>query len=156
LEEAKDILRKARELFEKTMIGDHTLRLRMQEAETLIRLGYFDEAYRNCLEVFEKENREINDYNELFFNTAHYNAGVIKYKVGDLKKSLRHFKDFAIGMNEFCKKFLSKEKYNQLLKENAFAVISDEKQIKECLQNALKIFSVVCMSGSEFISDYVG
>ncbi|MDR2408279.1 MAG: hypothetical protein LBE13_09245 [Bacteroidales bacterium] len=54
LESAKKILRKAHELFDKTMIGDHIFRVRMQEAETLIRLGYYDDAYKNCIDVLEK------------------------------------------------------------------------------------------------------
>lgn len=155
LSEAKRSFEKARELFDKTMIGDHSLRLRMQEAETLVRLGEFNQAYKNCIDVLDKRNRERNDYNELFFNTAHYNAGVIQYKIGVYEKALRHFQDFATGMEKFCKVFLSQEKYAKLLSINAFEIIDDVARLKDCLKNALNIYREVCMEGSEFVADYV-
>jgi hypothetical protein len=55
----------------------------------------------------------------------------------------------------FCKKFLSKQKYEKLLSENAFEVVTDKNMLKKCFKNALVIYSVVCLSGSEFITDYV-
>jgi hypothetical protein len=88
------------------MIGDHWVRLRMQETEVLVRLNELQSAYKNCEDVFKRGNIEQNDYNELFFNTCHYNAGVIKYKQKDIKTSLKHFRDYAVGMNKFCKNIL--------------------------------------------------
>jgi DNA helicase HerA-like ATPase len=53
------------------------------------------------------------------------------------------------------KKFLSKEKYLELVRDKAFDLVYDENEIALCFRNALKIFTIVCMKGSEFISDYV-
>lgn len=155
LEAARKYFAKAKNIFDKAQIGDQWMRLRMQETEVLVRLNKLEAAYKNCEDVFALKTRDKNDYNDLFFNTCHYNAGVIKYKQKDLQKSLKHFRDFAVGMKSFCKRFLAKDKYNDLEKEGAFDVISSEIEIARCFENGLKIFSIVCMKGSEFISDYV-
>jgi tetratricopeptide (TPR) repeat protein len=155
LRKAKELFASAKTIFDKAMIGDQWVRLRMQETEVLVRLNELTEAYKNCEDVFKRGNREQNDYNELFFNTCHYNAGVIKYKQKDIKASLKHFRDYANGMKVFCKRFLRKEEYDELFRSGAFDLIYNEKHIKKCFQNALKIFTVVCMDGSEFITDYV-
>lgn len=155
LNEAREILKKAHELFDKTMIGDHVSRFRMQEAETLVRLGLYEEAYGNCIEVIEIKDKEKNDYNELFFCTAYYNAAVIKYKTGDYLKSLEHFKDFINNVRPFCKRFATAEQVKMLEKEGAFRVHSRIEDIPTYLKQALLIFKTVCLDGSEFISDYV-
>lgn len=155
LEEAKEILKKAHELFDKTMIGDHVSRVRMQEAETLIRLGLYEDAYKNCLNVIGIKDKEKNDYNELFFCTACYNAAVIKYKTRDYSKSLEHFAEFTRNMDTFCKKFLTRQQVEVLEKAGAFRVYSQAESIPIYLKQALLIFKTVCLDGSEFISDYV-
>ena len=155
LSEAREILKKAHELFDKTMIGDHVSRFRMQEAETLIRLGLYEEAYKNCMEVIEIKDKEKNDYNELFFCTACYNAAVIRYKTGDYSKSLEHFKEFTSNMRPFCEKFLSKQQVENLGRAGAFRLHSQIEDIPTYLKQALLIFKTVCLDGSEFISDYV-
>ncbi|MCR4624260.1 MAG: LuxR C-terminal-related transcriptional regulator [Alphaproteobacteria bacterium] len=155
LNEAREILKKAHELFDKTMIGDHVSRFRMQEAETLVRLGLYEEAYKNCMEVIEIKDKEKNDYNELFFCTACYNAAVIKYKTGDYLKSLEHFKAFINNVRPFCKRFATAEQVKMLEKEGAFRLHSQIEDIPTYLKQALLIFKTVCLDGSEFISDYV-
>ena len=155
LDLSKDIFSQARELFDKTMIGDYRIRVRMQEAETLVRLGFLEDAYKNCLEVFEMHTRARNDFNDLFFNTAYYNAGVVQYKMGNLEQSLKYFQDFASNMSGFCKSYLSHDKYKKLLSINAFEIIQDTTRLKECFENALNIYISVCVDGSEFITDYV-
>ena len=155
LSEAREILKKAHELFDKTMIGDHVSRFRMQEAETLVRLGLYEEAYKNCMEVIEIKDKEKNDYNELFFCTACYNAAVIKYKTGNYSKSLEHFKDFISNMRPFCEKFLSEQQVENLGRAGAFRLHSQVEDIPTYLKQALLIFKTVCLDGSEFISDYV-
>ena len=47
LRKAREILDKAHKIADKTMIGDHVYRVRMQEAEVLIRLGEYEKAYNN-------------------------------------------------------------------------------------------------------------
>lgn len=155
LETARVILKEAHKLFDKTMIGDHVFRVRMQEAETLIRLGYYEEAFKNCEYVFEKKDKERNYYNDLFFCTAYYNAAVIKYKIKDYNSSLAYFQKFSSHIKSFCEKFLSKEEYTQLVSENVFRPILDISMIKKCFEDAYKIYSIVCLRGSEFITDYV-
>ena len=155
LQKAKEILDKAHKIADKTMIGDHVYRVRMQEAEVLIRLGEYEKAYNNCLDVFAKKNKERNNYNELFFGTAYYNAAVVKYKMADFDLAMRHFQDFAKYMSVFCKNFLSADNYLKLQKANAFEIIIDKRMLKKCFKNALTIYSTVCMNGSEFITDYV-
>ena len=66
LNEAREILKKAHELFDKTMMGDHVSRFRMQEAETLVRLGLYEEAYKNCVDVIEIKDKEKNDITSCF------------------------------------------------------------------------------------------
>lgn len=155
LSEAREILKKAHELFDKTMIGDHVSRVRMQESETLVRLGLYEDAYKNCLEVIGIKDKEKNDYNELFFCTACYNAAVIKYKTRDYSKSLEHFAEFTRNMDTFCKKFLTRQQVEVLEKAGAFRVHSQAGSIPMYLKQALLIFKTVCLDGSEFISDYV-
>ena len=127
----------------------------MQEAETLVRLRLYEEAYGNCIEVIEIKDKEKNDYNELFFCTAYYNAAVIKYKTGDYLKSLEHFKDFINNVRPFCKRFATAEQVKMLEKEGAFRLHSRIEDIPTYLKQALLIFKTVCLDGSEFISDYV-
>ncbi len=155
LNEAREILKKAHELFDKTMMGDHVSRFRMQEAETLVRLGLYEEAYKNCVDVIEIKDKEKNDYNELFFCTACYNAAVIRYKTGDYSKSLEHFAEFTRNMDVFCKKFLTKQQVKDLERAGAFRLHSQIEDIPAYFKQALLIFETVCLDGSEFISDYV-
>lgn len=155
LKKAKSIFAEAHELMDKTMIGDYLFRTRMQEAETLIRLKDYKSAYQNCLDVFERKDKEKNDLCDLFFNTALYNAAVIKYKTGDYTKALNYFSEFALHMKDFCRSFLSDVQYEQLNRAGVFEQVVDEKDMKICFKNAWLIFSTVCLKGSEFITDYV-
>lgn len=155
LRKAREILDKAHKIADKTMIGDHVYRVRMQEAEVLIRLGEYEKAYNNCLDVFAKKNKERNNYNELFFGTAYYNAAVVKYKIAEFDLALKHFQDFTKYMSVFCKNFLPTDDYLRLLNANVFEIITDKRMLKKCFKNALCIYSTACMKGSEFITDYV-
>jgi tetratricopeptide (TPR) repeat protein len=152
---AKEKFHEAKVIFDKAKIGDYIPRLRVQEAETLIRLGYLNEAYQNCQDLIDIKKKDENAYNTLFYNTSHYNAAVIKYMQGNRKKSLEHFKIFFDSMKIFCVDFLNKTDYEQLLKEKIFDFSFDEKNIKKCFENSLIIFKSVCMCGSEFITDYI-
>lgn len=151
LELAKMKFKEARKIFQKTMVGDYMLRLLIQEAETLIRLGELEEAFLNCKKVFEMSGVDNNKTNKLFFNTAFYNVAIIRCKQGDVQDAKHHFKCFLKNMKYFCREFLSKEKYNELLNSHAF----EGEDIRTYLANSLVIFTAVCMKGSNFITDYV-
>lgn len=133
---------------------DHFYRVRMQETETLVRLKKYKEAYQDCIEVIN-EGKTDNDFNELFLNTAHYNSAVIQYKLRNNSLALKHFRDFSVKMRDFCRHFLPQKQYKELQDINAFDITPEEKNIKIYFQHALEIFKRVCVSGSEFVTDYV-
>jgi tetratricopeptide (TPR) repeat protein len=62
VKEAYDYFMQAKEVFSKAMIFDYLFRLKMHEAEALIRLNRLDEASKACEEIFAIENRERNNY----------------------------------------------------------------------------------------------
>lgn len=152
--ESKHYLHAAKELFDQVMIYDYFSRVRIQEAEALVRLKEYDEAYRDCMEVING-GRTDNDFYEMFLNRAHYTAGVIQYKLGHYQQALKHFRDFSVGMKKFCRHFLNKQKYAELENMHAFDIVTDEQNIKICLANALEILKKVCYEGSRFITEYV-
>jgi DNA-binding CsgD family transcriptional regulator/guanylate kinase len=153
LELSKEKFQKAKILHDKIRIGDYIPRLRMQEAEVLIRLGDLDQAYENCKDLFAMSDKDRNDLNLLFFNTCHYNAAVIKYNQSDFARAEKHFKDFFSVMKIFCKNFLDKPIYENLLKEEVFSANTGD--FPSYFEKSLKIFKAVCLTGSEFITDYI-
>jgi hypothetical protein len=58
-----------------------------------------------------------------------------------------------MSMQELCKNILSQEKYNELLKENAFS--PNPPDLKTCFQNALKVFEAIYWKDYEFTKYYV-
>jgi tetratricopeptide (TPR) repeat protein len=155
LKKAKDMFEQARKICDKAQINEYVWRTRMQQAETLIRLGELDEAYENCVFIFNQKDRDRNFGADLFYNTSYYHAAVIKHRQGDVAQSLQYFKKFFASMREFCKDFLSKEDYENMLNEKTFETDLGELEIKKYYENALKVFSAVCKKGSGFISDYI-
>ena len=125
----------------------------MHEAEALIRLNRLDEAFYVCKLVFAAENRERNNYSDLFFNTCYYHAAIIKLHQKDFDSARKYFREFFRTMSILCKNILEKEKYQQLLKNNVFDEhVSD---IKKCLQNSLQIFEAIYWKDYEFTKYYV-
>ncbi|MDR3245811.1 MAG: LuxR C-terminal-related transcriptional regulator [Prevotellaceae bacterium] len=155
LQKAKEMFSRAREICDKAPIDDYIWRIRMQQTETLVRLGELEEAYKNCTYMFSIPNRERNIAGDLFYNTCYYNAAVIQYRLGNKAKAAEHFYDFIANMKKFCKEFLKKEEYEKLIHENVFEVAADKSDIKKYFSSALKIFTAVCKKGSGFITDYV-
>lgn len=151
LELAEKKLAKAYKIFHKAHIGDYLTRLMMQYTETLVRLGQLEKAYDCCQEVLNIKNPDGNIINRLFINTAIYNVAVIKHKQGNAAQSTEYFRQFFEKMKIFCHDYLSKKRYEVLLRENRFQT----GDVKQCFENSLRIFEEVCVKGSEFISDYV-
>jgi tetratricopeptide (TPR) repeat protein len=155
LKQAKEMFEQARKICDKAQVNEYVWRTRMQQAETLIRLGELDEAYENCVFIFDQRDRDRNIGGDLFYNTSYYHAAVIKHRLGDVVMSLKHFEKFFTLMREFCKDFLSKEQYEKMADEKTFEIGICEQEIKKYYANALKIFSAVCKNGSGFITDYI-
>jgi tetratricopeptide (TPR) repeat protein len=155
LEKASEMFAQARKVCDKAQVNEYVWRTRMQQTETLVRLGKLDEAYGNCLYMFNLVERDRNIGADLFYNTCYYHAAVIEHRRGNIPEALEHFKKFSVLMKEFCKEFMEPEAYAKLLNENVFETASDESQIKKRYADALKIFSAICKKGSGFITDYV-
>jgi tetratricopeptide (TPR) repeat protein len=153
VQEAYDLFIEAKKIFSKAMANDYLFRLKMHEAESLIRLNKLDEAFKACEEMFEIEERERNNYCDLFYNTCFYHAAVIKYKQNDIPSSKEYFKKFFQSMQLLCKNILTNAKYEELLKVNAFEETPSE--IKTCFENGLKIFEEIYWKGYEFTEYYV-
>jgi tetratricopeptide (TPR) repeat protein len=155
LKKAKEMFEQARKVCDKAQVNEYVWRTRMQQTETLIRLGELDEAYENCVFMFNQKDRDRNIGADLFYNTSYYHAAVIKHRRGDVAQSLQFFEKFFVLMREFCKDFLAKEKYEKMVDEKTFETNLSELEIKKYYANALKIFSAICKKGSGFITDYI-
>jgi tetratricopeptide (TPR) repeat protein len=153
VKEAYDYFMRAKDIFSKTMTEEYLFRLKMHEAESLIRLNRLDEAFKACQSMFATENRERNNYCDLFFNTCYYHAAVIKYKQGDEKSAARYFSDFFKSMKTLCKNILSREKYGNLVRQRAFEENSSD--LKIYFENSLKIFESIYWKDYEFTKYYV-
>jgi hypothetical protein len=125
----------------------------MHEAESLIRLNRLPEAWNACESMLATKNRERNSYCDLFFNTCYYHAAVIKYKQNDLKSAADYFAKFFASMKLLCKNILSPEKYDELIKQNAFA--ENLLDLKTFFENSLRIFEVIYWKDYEFTKYYV-
>jgi tetratricopeptide (TPR) repeat protein len=120
LEKAKEMFEQARKVCDKAQVNEYVWRTRMQQTETLIRLSELDEAYENCVFMFNQKERDRNIGADLFYNTSYYHAAVIKHHQGNVVQSLQYFEKFIAAMREFCKDFLDKEKYEKMVDEKIF------------------------------------
>jgi DNA-binding CsgD family transcriptional regulator/GTPase SAR1 family protein len=153
VQEAYDYFMKAKEIFSKAMIFDYLFRLKMHEAEALIRLDRLDEAFQACKEIFAVENRERNHYCDLFFNTCYYHAALIKYRKNDLKSSQKYFKKFFSLMRELCREIVPQSEFNCLVKQNVFS--EEKNDSKAYFEDSLKVFEAVYWKDYEFTKFYV-
>jgi tetratricopeptide (TPR) repeat protein len=122
--------------------------------ESLIRLNKLTKAYK----VFNKRSSENiirRNYNYLQYCITNYHAAIIKYKQFDWDLSLKHFYDFFVNVDKFCKEFLDKPIYDKLVLENTFEIVMEQKNIQKCLANSLKIFTVIYGENHSFVKDYV-
>jgi tetratricopeptide (TPR) repeat protein len=149
--EAYDYFMQAKEIFSKAMISDYLFRLKMHEAEALIRMDRLDEAFMACEEIFAMRNRERNNYCDLFFNTCYYHAAVIKHRQGNAKAALEYFREFFLSMKELCRKIVPEAEYYELIKQNAF----DGNDMRACFENSLKVFEAIYWKDYEFTKYYV-
>jgi DNA-binding CsgD family transcriptional regulator/predicted negative regulator of RcsB-dependent stress response len=153
VQEAYNYFMKAKEIFSKAMISDYLFRLKMHEAEALIRLNQLDEAFKACEEIFAIENRERNHYCDLFFNTCYYHAALIKYRKSDLESSKKYFKKFFSLMKELCQEIVPKDIFNDLIRQNSFA--AEKSDIKAYFEDSLKVFEAIYWKDYEFTKYYV-
>jgi DNA-binding CsgD family transcriptional regulator/tetratricopeptide (TPR) repeat protein len=153
VKEAYDYFMEAKKIFLEMSAGAYLFRLKMHEAESLIRLDRLEEAFRACESMFATKDRERNNYCDLFFNTCYYHAAVIKYRQRDFAASQKYFGKFFVSMQELCKNILSTKKYDELLKENAFS--PNPPDLKTCFQNALRVFEAIYWKDYEFTKYYV-
>ncbi|MDR3157093.1 MAG: LuxR C-terminal-related transcriptional regulator [Lactobacillales bacterium] len=150
---AYDYFMKAKEIFSKAMISDYLFRLKMHEAEALIRLDRLDEAFKVCEEIFVIENRERNHYCDLFFNTCYYHAALIKYRENDLESSKKYFKKFFSLMRELCQEIVPEDVFNDLIRQNSFA--EEKSDIKAYFEDSLKVFEAIYWKDYEFTKYYI-
>ena len=150
--EAYDYFEKAREILTKLMTGDYLLKIKMHEAECLVRLNRLDEAFVACEGMFATKDRERNNYANLFFNTCYYHAAIIKYRQKDFEAAKKYFQKFFESMKVFCKEIASKEEYDKLEQENAF---NTKTSMEGFFKNSLKVFEVIYWKDYEFTKYYV-
>lgn len=151
ISEAYDYFMQAKEILTKSSVNEYLFRLKMHEAECLVRLNRLDEAFRACAEIFSIKDRERNNYCDLFYNTCFYHAAVICFKKGDKLAAQKYFRKFFENMETLCKNILEARQYNELCRLSAFKC----DDISECFINSLKIFEAIYWNDYEFIKYYV-
>lgn len=129
-------------------------------SEAKIRLGKFEEAYKDCLYVLNLEKITKNNLRNLIYAITPYHAAFIQYKLKNYEKSTEYFVDFIKNMESFCKKFLDQNEYEALVTEGNFITAPyDEtiaiKNIRLYLENSLKIFIAIYGNNHPFIKDYI-
>jgi hypothetical protein len=125
----------------------------MHEAESLIRLDRLDEAFKACESMFNTKDRERNNYCDLFFNTCYYHSAVIKYRQKDEQSARKYFGEFFKSMRILCGNILSKAKYEELIKQNAFE--ENPSDMKTCFENSLRVFEGIYWKDYEYTKYYV-
>jgi len=130
-----------------------TLRAKIFRAEARIRLNNLNEAYNDCAFVLKVGQRRKNNYHNLLYSTCLYHAAIIKYKQGDMEKSLEHFGDFFKGIRDFCQSFLDEKEFKELGDKKAF--VDDSVSVADCLQRSTVVFSVIYGPTHPFVRDYV-
>lgn len=150
--EAYDYFEKAREILTKLMKGDYLLKIKMHEAECLVRLNRLDEAFAACEDMFATKDRERNNYANLFFNTCYYHAAIIKYRQKNFESAKKYFQKFFESMKVFCREIASKEEYGKLERENVFDI---EASMEDFFKNSLKVFEIIYWKDYEFTKYYV-
>lgn len=128
-------------------------------AEVRIRLGKFNDAYKDCMHVLNLTSIEKNNLHDLVHWTAMYHAAVAQYRLGNYKKALWHFDELFKNMGSFCKGFLDNERYGTLAKSGAFTLLPYSKSteianIKIYLDHSLEIFKAIYGPHHSFIENY--
>ena len=133
---------------------------KMHRSEVNIRLGNLQEAYEDA--IFFKTVNEMPSSRSvsLQIGQAIYNAAFAQYKLNNYQKSIEHFAEFVERSQSFCKSFLEKGEYDELIKQNAFDIIpysekTASEAIKTYLHNAIKIFTAIYDKEHTFVKDYI-
>ncbi len=162
LNEAKSKLLESIQMLKTVMDGNDssTVEPRVFLTETRIRLGELNEAYNDCLFLFNIKRKTQTNYSTLAYLTSHYHAAVIKQKQKDFKKSWSHFKDFFERVKPLCKVILSDQKYQILNEQKAFDLplyqeATGNEVVQQCLQQSSAIFSAIYGAEHPFVKDYV-
>ena len=153
--EAYDYFEKARDMLTKLMKGDYLFKIKMHEAECLVRLNRLNEAFKICKDMFATKDREKNNYSNLCFNTCYYHAAIIKYKQRDFNVAREYFRKFFLAMKAFCKEITkNKDDYKKLEQDNVFD-IDINVSMENFFKNSVKVFEFIYWKDYEFIKYYV-
>jgi tetratricopeptide (TPR) repeat protein len=134
---------------------------RIFSIEACIRLGELDLAYKYCSTLFDFDTNKVQtNYYKLIYSMVYYHAAIIKYKQGDIKESLAHFKTFFLHIDNVCKLALTEQQYCMLKEKDLFKIPSDTQSdefslIKQCFKNATRIFYEIYGKDHPFVKDYV-
>ncbi|HQS84110.1 MAG TPA: NB-ARC domain-containing protein [Alphaproteobacteria bacterium] len=159
LETADQSLTEAINMIEKSG-KPNTWEPKVLRAEVKIRLGNFEEAYKDCSYILNAKTKKRNNYLNVLFITNFYHLGLIKCKQEKFKESTEYFSMFFEAIEKFCKSFLDEKIYNDLELKGVFqrvtyhesTVIQD---IQGSLQRSTKIFSAIYGASHPFVCDYV-
>lgn len=152
IEEAYKYFLEANGIFSKSMTSDYLFKIKMHEAECLVRLNRLDEAFAACEDMFSTKERERNNYSDLFFNTCYYHAAIIKYRQNDFESAKKYFKKFFESMRIFCREIAPEEDCRDLEQEGAF---STNASMEDFFRNSLKVFELIYWKDYEFTKYYI-
>ena len=142
---------KAQYFFKKAHNNSYLFKLKNHQIEVLVRLEDLDKAYEICEEVFMLQNREQNNYSDLFYATCYFHAAIIKSLQQNKTVAMQHFHRFFCIMQKLCATILDKESYEALLEQKAFENMS----ISQNLHHSMLIFENIYWKDYEFIKYYV-
>lgn len=152
IEEAYKYFLEAKGIFSKSMTSDYLFKIKMHEAECLVRLNRLDEAFAACEDMFSTKERERNNYSDLFFNTCYYHAAIIKYRQNDFESAKKYFKKFFESMRIFCREIAPEKDCRDLEQDGAF---STNASMEDFFRNSLKVFELIYWKDYEFKKYYI-
>lgn len=142
-------------------LGENTVwTYNVKRAEIRIRLGQFNEAYKDCLKVLKLGLIERSKFHDLVYCMTFYHAAYIQYKLKNYEDSIKYFTDFMKSMNDFCKEFLDSKVYLSLQAKNIFATTpynpdTESQDIQKYLKNSQIIYSAIFGKNHPFVVDYI-
>lgn len=150
---AYSYLLESRDAFEKLMKRDYLSKLKIHEAECLIRLDRLGEAMNVCESLLNEVDRERNNYSDLCYNTGLYHAAIIEFRRGNFESSRQYFQKFFREMRELCLNVLEKQSYKKLTELDVFN--ENVNDFAKYFENSLKVFEAIYWKNYEFIKYYV-
>lgn len=161
LDVALDYQTKSINIFKQILGESATFASTSFRIETFIRLNKLKDAYQDFLTTLEFSQNRKNNYYQLLQLSNLYHAAFIQYKQKDFKKSHEHFVEFIKRSKIFCKIFLDKETYENLIATGMFVELNCDdidriKSISIYLENSVHIFSAIYGQITHpFVIDYV-